>query len=100
GQAGRGARKRRDVGDARPRTREDGRARHDAPALAQLHRLAPRRGSTGEEGQARVALALGGRPDSLEERAPYDVELPAQPAPAEPCEGTDSPGRPAQPSSR
>ena len=55
GQAGRRDRQRRDRRHARPGAGRDGRARHDAAALAELHRLAARRGPDRRRAAPRAA---------------------------------------------
>ena len=95
GQAGRRDRQRRHRGDAGAGDGRDGRARDDAAALADLRRLAARRGPDRQRSLRRVLPDTARLRDrALEERARCTMaRLPAQPPPAGAGQEADPQGR-------
>ena len=81
-QAGRRDRQWRDGGDPRARDGGRGRARHDAAALADVHRALPEKDRLANSLRRVLPDKLGLRDHPLEERAAGHGQLPAQPPPA------------------
>ena len=79
-QEGRGDRQRRDRGDARAGDGRPGRARDDAPALADLHLSIPSEDAIANGLRRAARRPARVRDHALEERRDRDADLPAQPA--------------------
>ena len=83
-----------------PALARERRARHDAPALAQLRRVDSRRRPGRQGHTATAAHAPGLRGHALEERPHHDARLPAQPAHARVRQGAVAQGSGKTPPAR
>ena len=77
-----------------------GRPGHDAAALADLHRLAARRGPARQPPAPRAPRALRLLDRALEERPPAELRLPALPPSSRGDQADDPQGRAALPAAR